>query len=375
MLIMVKFLSLEKINAAYNEDLNQAASRVISSGWFLRGQEVNRFEANFADYCGTKHCVGVGNGLDALSLSLRAWRKLGLLSFQDEVLVPANTYIASILAILEAGLQPVLVEPDPATFNVAYDGLVNAITKKTKAIMVVHLYGQMAPMKQICDLALDAKLLVLEDAAQAHGAEIDGKCSGSWGHAAGFSFYPGKNIGALGDAGAMTTNDDALADTVRLLANYGSAEKYVNEAQGINSRLDEIQAAFLDVKLRYYQKELETRRRQASIYLEQIHNHDIRLPFADNEKIENRLDHVLHLFVVRHPRRDSLQKYLAANGIETVIHYPIPPHRQSALEDLSHYELPITEAIHKEVLSLPLGSHLADDDIRLVAETLNTFSG
>ncbi len=373
--MLIKFLDLAKVNAQYSQAFEVASKRVISSGWFLRGREVNQFEANFADYCGTKHCVGVGNGLDALSLSLRAWRELGLLSFQDEVLVPANTYIASILAILEAGLQPVLIEPDPATFNVTYDGLVKAITKKTKAIMVVHLYGQMAPMKQICDLALDANLLVLEDAAQAHGAEIEGKSSGSWGHAAGFSFYPAKNIGALGDGGAMTTNDDAFADTVRLLANYGSAEKYVNEVQGINSRLDEIQAAFLDIKLCHYQKEINTRRRQASIYVEQIHNSDIKLPFSDNEKIESRLDHVLHLFVVRHPRRDNLQKYLAANRIETVIHYPIPPHRQSALKDLKHFKLPITEALHNEVLSLPLGSHLSDDDIRLVAKTLNSFSG
>lgn len=364
----VPFLDLQAINAKYREDLIAAATRVIDSGWYIQGNEVKAFEQEFATYCGTKHCIGVANGLDALTLTLRAWKEMGLIKEGDEVIVPANTYIATVLAVTENRLKPVLIEPDEASYNLCPKKTAGAITPNTKAIIAVHLYGQIAPMPQLMELAQKHNLLVLEDAAQAHGASIDGRKAGSWGHAAGFSFYPGKNLGALGDAGAVTTDDDDLASTIRTIGNYGSHKKYENIFQGVNSRLDEIQAAMLRVKLTYLVKEIEIRREVADFYLSQIHNTNISLP-----TIKYRENHVWHLFVVRTAKRDELQKHLLDHGVQSLIHYPIAPHKQKAYQGCYSKSYPVTESIHNTVLSLPMGPVLSDAGIRMVAMTLNQF--
>jgi len=345
---MIPFLDLKAINQQYRDELVEAATRVIDSGWYIQGEEVGAFEREFSDYCGTQHCVGVANGLDALALTLRAWKEQGRLKEGDEVIVPANTYIASVLAITENRLKPVLVEPDEATFNLCPEKIAAAITPETKAILAVHLYGQIAPMKEIMALAKAQNLLVLEDAAQAHGASIDGKKTGSWGDAAGFSFYPGKNLGALGDGGAVTTDDGELAKTIRALGNYGSHKKYENRYQGLNSRLDEIQAAMLRVKLNYLENEIEQRRSTAKYYLNQIQNPGIQLPY-----VPCRESHVWHLFVIRCARRDELKDWLSDRGITTQIHYPIPPHKQQAYSGLRAESL-TTNDLHTSILSLPI---------------------
>ena len=365
---MISFLDLKKLNAAYVPQLREACARVIDSGWFIGGQELAAFEREFADYCGTPHCVGVANGLDALTLTLRAWKEMGLLSEGDEVIVPANTYIASVLAVTENRLVPVLVEPDPVTFNLSTDGVRAALTEKTKAIIAVHLYGQLADMPGIMDLAEEKGLLVLEDAAQSHGASIDGRRAGTWGHAAGFSYYPGKNLGALGDAGAMVTKDAELAKVVRGLGNYGSYKKYENLYQGVNSRLDEIQAAMLRVKLVHLDSEISARRKVAGAYRAGIDNALVQLPAVALEE-----SHVWHLFVVRSERRGELQSFLAEQGVQTLIHYPIPPHRQQAYAAFGSLSLPETEAIHREVLSLPISPVMSDDDIAAVIRAVNAF--
>ncbi|RZK09795.1 MAG: DegT/DnrJ/EryC1/StrS family aminotransferase, partial [Flavobacterium sp.] len=312
---MIKFLDLHKINLQYEEALQEKFNSFLEKGWYVLGDEVKAFEKQFADYCGTKHCIGVGNGLDALVLIFKALIQLGKLQKGDEVIVPANTYIASILAILEADLIPVLVEPNEHTFNIDADLISKAITHKTKAVLAVHLYGQLADMEAIDEIAVQHNLLVIEDAAQSHGAESQGKRAGCISYAAGFSFYPGKNLGALGDAGAVTTNDDELAKMISSLRNYGSETKYQNDFVGINSRLDEIQASFLSVKLPCLDKENDIRRRIARRYLSEIKNHKIALPFYDGSQ-----NHVFHLFVIRTEKRDDLQNYLAENGIQTQIH-------------------------------------------------------
>lgn len=365
---MISFLDLKAINAQYRDELLAATTRVIDSGWYIQGSEVKLFEEEFGAYCGAKHCVGVANGLDALTLTLRAWKELGKLKEGDEVIVPANTYIASILAITENRLKPVLVEPDPSTFNLCAEKTASAITANTKAILSVHLYGQLAPMPELMELAVKHNLLVLEDAAQAHGASLDGRKAGSWGHAAGFSFYPGKNLGALGDAGAVTTSDEELAKTIRALGNYGSHKKYENLYQGVNSRLDEMQAALLRVKLRYLDKEIEHRRDLAKQYHAHLKHPAIRLPAPPSEE-----QHVWHLFVVQTEKRDELQKYLSASGIQTLIHYPIPPHQQVAYPLLSLENHPLTEKIHRSALSLPMGPHLSGDDVQKVSKIINLF--
>ncbi|EKR5180218.1 DegT/DnrJ/EryC1/StrS family aminotransferase, partial [Escherichia coli] len=313
---MIDFLNLQKSNARYNNELIEAAVRVIESGWYISGSELNAFENNFAKYCKVKHAIGVANGLDALTLTLKAWQELGKLKRNDEVLVPANTYIASILAISEAGLKPVLVEPNEFSYNLSVDNIRAKITANTRVILPVHLYGLISPMDEIMNFARENNLLVLEDSAQSHGASINGKKAGSWGDAAGFSFYPGKNLGALGDAGAVTTNDTDLADTVRYLRNYGSKIKYKHEFKGVNSRLDEIQAAFLNVKLNYLDDDIRIRRNIANRYLNEIKNELIVLPTISSEE-----NHVWHLFVIRIKDRDSLQHYLTKHNIQTVIHY------------------------------------------------------
>ncbi|MDP9505129.1 DegT/DnrJ/EryC1/StrS aminotransferase family protein [Pseudomonas protegens] len=366
---MISFLDLKKLNAAYASELQEACARVIDSGWYIGGQELSSFEREFADYCGASNCVGVANGLDALTLTLRAWKEMGRLREGDEVIVPANTYIASVLAITENRLVPVLVEPDPATFNLSAAGVRAALTEKTKAVIAVHLYGQLADMPGIMDLAHERDLLVLEDAAQSHGASIDGQKAGAWGHAAGFSFYPGKNLGALGDAGALVTNDAELAKVVRGLGNYGSYKKYENQYQGVNSRLDEIQAAMLKVKLAHLDSEIAARRQVADAYRAGINNASIQLPAVADEQA-----HVWHLFVVRCERRDELQKFLTEQGVQTLIHYPIPPHKQQAYAAYGSLSLPTTETIHREVLSLPISPVMSDDEIAAVVRAVNAFS-
>lgn len=365
---MIDFLNLKAINGQYREELLQACADVIDSGWYIGGNALARFEANFAAYCGTDHCIGVANGLDALTLSLAAWKILGRVKEGDEVIVPANTYIASILAITASGLVPVLVEPDPTTFNIDPARIRQAITDKTRVILPVHLYGQIADMKAVNAIAAEQGLLVLEDSAQAHGASIDGKRAGSWGCASGFSFYPGKNLGALGDAGAITTSDTELAEVLRALRNYGSHEKYKNLYIGVNSRLDEIQAAMLDVKLKHLDAEISKRRMVAQRYRAGIHNTHITLP--GNEIGE---EHVWHLFVVRTAYRAELQQHLASSGVQTLIHYPIPPHKQKAYEHLKHLRFEITEQLHEEVLSLPIGPTITEGEVRQVVEACNAF--
>ena len=365
---MIQFLDLKVINTQYRDELVQAATDVIDSGWYIQGAQVEQFEREFADYCGTKHCVGVANGLDALILILRAWKELGKLKDGDEVIVPANTYIASILAITENRLKAVLVEPDEQTYNLDPKLIEQAITPKTKAILAVHLYGQLADMLEINKIAKKNNLLVIEDSAQSHGAIYNGIKAGNWGDASGFSFYPGKNLGALGDGGAVTTNDDELAQTIRALGNYGSHKKYENLYQGINSRLDEMQAAFLRVKLRHLDKEIEKRREIADYYLKNIKNENIILPTV---RYEN--NSVWHLFVIRANKRKELQKYLLDNGIQTLIHYPLPPHKQEAYKEWKDESCVISEQIHNEVLSLPISGVQSLKDTRKIVKILNEF--
>lgn len=369
---MIPFLDLKKVNQQYQDELKAACNRVIDSGWYIGGQELGKFEQNFATYCGTKFAIGVANGLDALILILRAWKELGKLQDGDEVIVPANTYIASILAITANNLKAVLVEPDSKSLNISVEALEQAITLKTKAILAVHLYGQLADMPKIMQIAKQHKLLVLEDSAQAHGAEIEGIRAGNWGDAYGFSFYPGKNLGALGDAGAVTTNDIELANMLKALRNYGSHEKYKNLVPGVNSRLDEIQAAMLDVKLTYLDQETTHRRQIASLYLSKIKNSYITLPLSQTEVREYK-QHVWHLFVLQTKYRDELQQYLLENGVQTLIHYPIPPHKQQAYKEWNDLSFPLTEKIHQQVLSLPMGPTQTLEETEKVVELCNSF--
>ena len=369
---MIPFLDLKNINQQYREELITACTRVIDSGWYIGGKELEQFEQNFAEYCGVRFVIGVANGLDALILTLRAWKELGKLQEGDEVIVPSNTYIASILAITENNLTPVLVEPNIDTYNIDPEKIKESITAKTKVILPVHLYGQLAEMPKIMEIAKQHNLLVLEDSAQSHGAETNGIKAGNWGDASGFSFYPGKNLGALGDAGAITTNDPQLASMLKALRNYGSHEKYKNLVQGVNSRLDEIQAAILDIKLGFLDQETEYRRKIAQTYLQGINNPLILLPKIDGNAIEDK-KHVWHLFVIRTPHREALQKYLADNGIHTLIHYPIPPHKQKAYEEWNDLSYPVTERIHAEILSLPIGPTLTAKDAEKVIQICNSF--
>ncbi|MGF1697569.1 DegT/DnrJ/EryC1/StrS family aminotransferase [Vibrio lamellibrachiae] len=365
---MIPFLNLKEINTQYADDLKQACSRVIDSGWYIMGKELEAFESEFAEYCGTKHCVGVANGLDALTLTLRAWKELGKLQDGDEVIVQANTYIASILAITENNLKPVLVEPDEISFNLSPEIVEKAITRRTKVILPVHLYGQISPMPRLMELAQEYDLLVLEDCAQSHGAEADGKKAGSWGHAGAFSFYPGKNLGALGDAGCITTDNSELLEVLIALRNYGSHKKYENKYLGVNSRLDEIQAALLRVKLKHLDVETNQRKEIAKIYLDKISNPDIILP-----KIDDVNRHVWHLFVIRTKNREKLNRYLEENGVQTLVHYPIPPHKQDAYKYLLPRTLPITERIHQQVLSLPIGPTLHIENVNYIIELINKY--
>ena len=364
----ISFLDLRSVNQQYRTELIAACTRIIDSGWYIGGSELEQFEQQFASYCGTKYAIGVANGLDALILTLRAWKELGKLKDGDEVIVPSNTYIASILAISANNLTPILVEPCIDSFNIDPNKIETAITSRTKAILPVHLYGQLADMPAIIAIAKRHELLVLEDSAQAHGACLNGKRAGSWGDASGFSFYPGKNLGALGDAGAITTSDEELANTLRALRNYGSHEKYNNLFQGVNSRLDEIQAAMLNVKLIHLDDEIIHRRKVANAYLEGINNRAIILPTKENDSA-----HVWHVFVIRCERRDELQKYLAENGVQTLIHYPVPPHQQPAYKEWNELSYPISESIHAEVLSLPIGPTITEKQVVKIIGKINEF--
>ena len=370
---MIPFLDLKTINSQYRDELVRAATRVIDSGWYIQGEEVAEFEREFAGYCGTKHCIGVANGLDALTLTLRAWKILGKLKEGDEVIVPANTYIATILAITENRLKPVLVEPDEATFNLQISNVAAAITSNTRAIVAVHLYGQLASMSEIMNLAKAHDLLVLEDSAQAHGASAYGHRSGSLGHASGFSFYPGKNLGALGDAGAVTTNDDDLANIIRALGNYGSQKKYENLYQGVNSRLDELQAALLRVKLKYLDLETFRRKQIALRYASNIKNPLVRHPISPHNTVDSLKYHVFHLYVIRTSNREGLIAHLNEVGIQTLVHYPIPAHKQSAYSTWGNEIFPVTELIHQQVLSLPISPVMSNDDVEAVVGAINTF--
>ncbi|OFE44483.1 DegT/DnrJ/EryC1/StrS family aminotransferase [Acinetobacter towneri] len=370
---MIPFLDLKNINQQYREELVTACTRVIDSGWYIDGKELESFEKNFAEYCGTQFAIGVSNGLDALILTLRAWKELGKLKDGDEVIVPSNTYIASILAITANNLTPVLVEPNISTYNIDPIKIKEAITAKTKVILPVHLYGQLAEIPEIMQIAKQHNLLVLEDSAQSHGAQIQGKKAGNWGDASGFSFYPGKNLGALGDAGAVTTNDAELATMLKALRNYGSHEKYKNLVPGVNSRLDEIQAAMLDVKLKYLDEEIQHRRYIASLYLNGIKNPLIQLPL-NGINAESYEQHVWHLFVIRTNQREALQQYLLNHGVQTLIHYPIPPHKQQAYKEWNNLNYPISEQIHDEVLSLPICPTQKLEDTLKVIELCNAFT-
>ena len=365
---MIPFLDLKEINCRHRDTYERVFRRVLESGWFILGNEVKAFENEFATYCGVRHCIGVANGLDALTLILKAYEIVGVLNEGDEVIVPANTYIATILAITNAWLTPVLVEPDIRTYNIDPKKTEEKITLRTRAILPVHLYGQCAEMDPILEIARKHNLKVIEDAAQAHGAIYQGRKTGALSDAAGFSFYPGKNLGALGDGGAITTDDGELARILRAFRNYGSEVKYLNLYKGVNSRLDELQAAILREKLKTLDADNARRRQIARYYQENIQNDRIVLPEVESEE-----SHVFHLFVIRTPERDRLQKYLAECGVQTLIHYPIAPHKQGAYTEWNHLELPITEKIHAEVLSLPISPVMTEREAQRVVGEINDF--
>lgn len=363
---MISFLDLKQINLRHEEEIKQNIERFLHSGWYILGKEVQEFEELYAEYCGTKYCLGVANALDALTLILRAYG----IGEGDEVIVPSNTYIATILAISANGAIPVLVEPNLATYNIDPTKIQEKISSRTKAIMVVHLYGQACNMKPIQALAEKYNLKIIEDCAQAHGAMYEGNRVGNLGDAAAFSFYPGKNLGALGDGGAITTNDEYLYNRLKALRNYGSHKKYENLYKGVNSRLDEIQAAVLKGKLKYLDDDNQLRRNIAGYYSEYINNPLITLPILEND---DPFSHVWHVYVIRTHNRDILQKYLLNNGIQSLIHYPIPPHKQEAYEEWNSFSYPISEKIHSEILSLPISPVMSLDDAEKVVEALNEY--
>ena len=366
---MIKFLDLQRITQKYAEEIHEAVDRVVDSGWYLQGKENERFEANYAQYIGTKYAVGCANGLDALIWIFRAYVEMGIMKPSDEVIVPANTYIASILAISENGLKPVLIEPSIETYQIDDSKIEAAITERTRAILIVHLYGQCAYTEKIGELCKKYDLKLVEDNAQAHGCKFNGRKTGSLGDATGHSFYPGKNLGAFGDAGAVTTDDEELAEVVRAVANYGSQKKYVFKYCGRNSRLDEIQAAVLGVKLKHLDEDVAIRKKIAKYYIEHIKHPDIITPIVEDWDA-----HVFHIFTIRTKKRDELQKYLTDNGVQTIIHYPIPPHKQECYKEWNILSFPITEQIHNEELSLPMSPVLQKEDVERVVEVINKYT-
>lgn len=361
---MIKFLDLKKINNRYREEIDSRIKNILDKGWYLQGEENENFTKNFANFCGTKFALGVANGLDALNLIIKAYG----FGNGDEIIVPANTYIATILAISENGCIPILVEPDIKTYNINPDSIEEKITSKTKAIMVVHLYGQAVQMEKIWKIAKKYNLKIIEDSAQAHGAIYQENRTGNLGDASGFSFYPGKNLGCIGDGGAVTTNDEELFNKIKAIANYGSDRKYHHIYKGVNSRLDEIQAAVLDIKLNHLDSDNNKRREISKYYRENIKNSKIILPETYDEK-----SHVWHIFAVRTQNRDEFQKYLTEKGIQTIIHYPTPPHKQGAYKEWNNLSFPITEEIHNTILSLPISPVMTDSEIEKVVEVVNEF--
>tara|TARA_R110000850_G_scaffold79089_2_gene170683 strand:- start:321 stop:1427 length:1107 start_codon:yes stop_codon:yes gene_type:complete len=367
---MIKFLDLQAINEPYRADFKKSLDEILDSGWVLMGNNVTAFEKEFAEYCGAKHCIGVANGLDAITIILQAYKQLGKLKEGDEVIVPSNTYIATILGVHHAGMVPVMVEPDEVTFNLSAEKVAKAITQKTKAIFTVHLYGQLSNMEELLDLSKKHNLIFLDDVAQAHGAEMkDGRKAGTIADASAFSFYPGKNLGAIGDGGAITTNDDELAAAIAAYRNYGSHQKYYNIYKGVNSRLDELQAAFLRTKLKNLEADNEKRREVARLYLNGITNPLVQLPYYSGTT-----DHVFHLFVVRVNSREAFIEHLTANGVQTVIHYPVPPHKQEAYKEWADQSFPVSEAIHNEVVSLPISPVQSVEDTMKIIEVVNDFT-
>lgn len=367
---MIKFLDLQKINSQYKDELKSVASEIIDSGWYLLGNRVSTFETSLSNYIGTKHAIACANGLDALRLIFRSYIEMGIMQAGDEVIVPANTYIASILAITDNGLIPVLVEPNEYSFNLDIGLVEEAITKQTKAILLVHLYGQVSFDVNIKGIVDKYNLKIIEDNAQAIGANYRNLKTGNLGDASGFSFYPGKNLGALGDSGAITTNNDELARVVRAIANYGSEEKYKNEFSGLNSRMDEIQAGFLSVKLKYIDKENARRREIAMLYRSNITNNKIILPQVVSS---DESSHVWHLFVLRTKERKRFQKYLQDNGVQTLVHYPIPPHKQKCYKSMNNQTYVLTEQIHNEVISLPISPVMTNEEVKKVIDLINEF--
>jgi len=366
--LTIPFLSLKDITGKYSKEIHEAVSRVIDSGWYLQGKENTAFEEHYAEYIGTKYAVGCANGLDALIWILRAYIEFGAMAPGDEVIIPANTYIASILSITENNLVPVMVEPDITTYQIDDSKIEALITSKTKAIMIVHLYGQCAYTEKIGQICKKYNLKLIEDNAQAHGCLYKGKKTGSLGDAAGHSFYPGKNLGALGDGGAITTDDEELSNAIRAIANYGSLKKYVFKYQGRNSRLDEIQAAILDVKLKHLDEDNNLRKEVAKKYINGIKNPGVVLPVVNDWESD-----VFHIFPIRTGKRDELQAYLADKGIQTLIHYPIPPHKQECYKEWNSLSFPITEKIHNEELSLPMSPAFTDKQIQFVIDVVNQW--
>ncbi len=366
---MIPFLDLKYINSKYKKDLIAAAKRVIDSGWYLLGPELEKFELEYSKYVGSKFCVGVSNGLDALKLIFRAYKEIGFMKDGDEVIIPANTYIATVLAVTENNLTPVFVEPDIKNYNLDSSKIEKVISKKTKAILTVHLYGQISCSNQLIELSKKYNLKLIEDAAQSHGAIWNNKKSGNIGDVAAHSFYPGKNLGALGDAGAVTTNDEVLVEIIKALRNYGSEKKYYNEFIGLNARLDEIQAAFLSVKLKMIDKEIKDRRKIASCYLDNLNNKSLILPSLNDTNA-----HVWHLFVVRAKERLKFINELSKHKIQTLIHYPIPPHKQNAYKRFNHKSFPITEKIHNEIFSLPIWPGLSLEKVSQISKILNNIN-
>lgn len=367
---MMKFLDLQAINEPYREDFKKSMDAILDSGWVLMGKNLEAFEKEYANYCGVKHCIGLANGLDAITLILKGFKELGKLKEGDEVIVPSNTYIATILGIIQAGMKPVLVEPDEKTFNLNPKNIERYITKNTKAIFTVHLYGQLSDLESLRKIADDFDLFLLDDAAQSHGARLNnGQTTGSLVDASAFSFYPGKNLGAIGDAGAATTNNPDLAEAIFALRNYGSHKKYYNVYQGVNSRLDELQAAFLRSKLKNLDQDNNKRKEIAKLYLDGISNQNIQLPYYSGGE-----DHVFHLFVVRVKERAQFIQHLSAHEIQTVIHYPVPPHKQEAFSDWGHLSFPISEQMHKEVVSLPISPVMPRMDVGSVIKAVNSYT-
>jgi len=364
---MIRYLDLKLINDKHDAELRQAVNDVLDSGWYLKGEATKRFEAHYAKYIGSRHCIGCGNGLDALMLILRGYMELGVMQSGDEVIVPANTYIASILSITQCGLKPVLVEPRFDTLQIDEARIEAAITERTKAVMIVHLYGRCAYTTRIGQICQKYQLKLIEDNAQAHGCVFGERRTGSLGDAAGHSFYPGKNLGALGDAGAVTTDDDDLAEVVVALGSYGCRQKYIHDYQGRNSRIDDIQAAVLDVKLKYLDAENRRRKEIAAMYINKVENPLIHMPVSDRAS-------VWHIFPVFCEHRDALQQYLQRGGVETQIHYPIPPHQQKCYSEWSHLSFPITEQIHQQELSIPCHQTMTDEDVNQIINLLNLFS-